>query len=331
MRGPSLRLLLSSENVPQMPDLHEFNSQKLKILRYAPARSDMGVVNVKQIWSVMFPWGSGLSRGLVLLASAMALVGLPGVTFAQTDEIQVYDAEIAEPGVINLMWHQNFTPDGLKTPAFPGAIISDHSYNGVPEFAFGITPWFEQGLYIPVYSFSKGRGSTLDSVKLRELFVRPHAADHTFFYGMNFEFSYNASYWETRHFTSEIRPIIGLHLHPVDIIINPILDTDWTGVSNYFFAPEMRLAYNYSPKWTFAAEHYADYGPVRQFATVSGQYHSLWAVVDHTSKILDVEAGIGFGLTAATDKVTLKLMLSRDIRRPHEPAEATPSQQGGAP
>jgi hypothetical protein len=289
------------------------------------------VVNVKQIWSAAFPWGSGLSRALVFLAVATVLAAAAAIGLAQTDEIQVYDAEIAEPGVINLMWHQNFTPSGIKEPAFPGAIISDRSYNGVPELAFGITPWFEQGLYLPVYSVSKGRGTTLDSVKLRELFARPHAGDHTFFYGMNFEFSYNASYWDVRHFTSEIRPIIGLHLHPVDIIINPILDTDWTGVSNYFFAPSMRLAYNYSPKWTFAAEHYAGYGPVRQFATVRDQYHALWAVVDHTSKVLDVEAGVGFGLTPATDRVTLKLMLSRDIRRPHEPPEATPNRLGGAP
>jgi len=269
-------------------------------------------------------------RSWMFLAAAMALIAVPSIGFAQTDEIQVYDAEIVEPGVVNLMWHQNFTPSGIKEPAFPGAIISDHSYNGVPEFAFGIRPWFEQGLYLPVYSVSKGRGSTLDSVKLRELFVRPHAGDHTFFYGVNFEFSYNASYWETRHFTSEIRPIIGLHLHPWDIIINPILDTDWTGVRNYDFVPAMRLAYNFSPKWTFAAEHYAGYGPLHQFETVSDQYHALWAVVDHTSKTLDVEAGVGFGLTPATDKVTLKLMLSRDIHRPHEPAEAGPSQQTGA-
>jgi len=284
---------------------------------------------VQRILSFMFTRALGVRRSLLFLSLAIAVVGAPTIGLAQTDEIQVYDAGIAEPGVINLMWHQNFTPDGLKTPAFPGAIISDHSYNGVPEFAFGIKPWFEQGLYIPVYSFSKGRGSTLDSVKLRELFVRPHAADHTFFYGMNFEFSYNASYWETRHFTSEIRPIVGLHLHPWDIIVNPILDTDWTGVSNYIFAPAMRLAYNYA-KWTFAAEQYAGYGPLHQFETVSGQYHALWAVVDHTSKTLDVEAGIGFGLTAATDKVTLKLMLSRDIRRPREPAEETPKQPGAA-
>jgi len=182
-----------------------------------------------------------------------------------------------------------------------------------------------------VYSISRGRGSTLDSVKLRELFVRPHAGDHTFFYGVNFEFSYNASYWETRHFTSEIRPIVGLHLRPVDIILNPILDTDWTGVRNYIFVPAMRLAYNYSPKWAFAAEHYAGYGPLHQFETVNGQYHALWAVVDHTSKMLDVEAGIGFGLTAATDKVTLKLMLSRDIHRPREPQELQPTAPLAAP
>ena len=251
----------------------------------------------------------------------LALIAAPKVGFAQTDEIQVYDAEIAEPGVVNLMLHQNYTPSGIKTPAFPGAIISDKSYNGVPEWAFGVTPWFEQGLYLPVYSVSKGRGSTLDGLKLRELFVRPHAADHTFFYGMNFEFSYNASYWEPRHFTSEIRPIIGVHLKPWDIIFNPILDTDWTGVSNYQFNPALRIAYNLSPQWTFATEHYAGYGPVHQFVPVDQQYHMQWAVVDHTGKLLDVETGIGFGLTSGTDKVTLKLMLSRDIHKPKEPTK----------
>lgn len=267
----------------------------------------------------------------MLATIAFALMAAPKSGFAQTDEIQVYDAEIAEPGVINLMWHQNFTPDGIKIPAFPGAIISDKSYNGVPEFAFGITPWFEQGLYIPVYSFSKGRGSTLDSVKLRELFVRPHAADHKFFYGMNFEFSYNASYWEDRHFTSEIRPIVGVHLKPWDFIFNPILDTDWTGVRNYEFNPELRIAYNVSPKWTFATEHYAGYGPLHQFVAVDEQYHQQWAVVDHSSEILDVEAGIGFGLTSGSDKVTLKLMLSRDIHKPKEPTDdKAPNRQDGS-
>ena len=272
----------------------------------------------------------GLSgrRVFVFLAILAAVLAAPAVSLAQTDEIQVYDAEVAEPGVINLMWHQNFTPDGIKEPAFPGAIISDHSYNGVPEFAFGITPWFEQGLYLPVYSVSRGRGSTLDGFKLRELFARPHAADHMFFYGINFEFSYNASYWEDKHFTSEIRPIVGVHLHQWDLIVNPILDTNWTGVDNFTFAPAMRVAYNFSPKWALAAEEYAGYGPLQEFLPSSDQYQALWAVVDHNTKLLNVETGIGFGLTPGTDKVTLKLMLSRDLNHGKEkpPGTAQPAQ-----
>jgi len=49
---------------------------------------------------------------------------------AQTDEIQVYDAEIAEPGVFNLMIHSNFTPIGRKVSDFPAAINPNQSENG---------------------------------------------------------------------------------------------------------------------------------------------------------------------------------------------------------
>ena len=87
----------------------------------------------------------------------------PLVTFGQTDEIQVYDASIAAQGKFNLTWHNNFTPDGLKTAAFPGGIIPDRSFNGVTEWAYGVTPWFEQGLYLPVTSpYSSNHGSTIN-------------------------------------------------------------------------------------------------------------------------------------------------------------------------
>jgi hypothetical protein len=113
---------------------------------------------------------------------AIALGAVPAMSLAQTDEIQVYDANIAEQGKLNLMVHDNFTPDGRKAPAFPGAIVSDKALVGVAEWAYGITDWFEQALYLPLYSYSKNDGGTYNGFKLRELFVRPHADDHTFFY-----------------------------------------------------------------------------------------------------------------------------------------------------
>jgi hypothetical protein len=254
--------------------------------------------------------------GLRALLFASALFAIPSVVRAQTDEIQVYDAEIENLGKFNVMVHSNFTPIGRKTPDFPGGIIPNNSVNGAVEWAYGVAPWFEQGLYFPVYTaYSQGRGGSLNGFKIRELFVRPDAHNHEFFYGVNFEFSVNYTYWEQRRITSEIRPIVGFHFHNgVDFIYNPIVDTEYRGgFGGLEFVPAARLAYNLNDKWAIAAEEYSDDGPLRHFYKANDQFHEVWAVMDHSSKIIDIETGVGVGVTDGADKLTLKLMLSRDL------------------
>jgi len=236
--------------------------------------------------------------------------------WAQTDEIQVYDAEIVPPGVFNLMVHNNFTPDGLKTPRFPGGLVPNQTLNGVPEWAYGVTDWFEQGLYLPLYSVADGEGPVLNGFKVRELFVVPHAAERTFFYGINFEFSYNAAHWDPNRSTSEIRPILGWHLGQFDFIINPILDNSWTGFSSLDFAPSARIAYNLSKTWAVAGEVYSDYGPLKHLLSADQQSQQIFAVVDYKSEDFNIEAGVGFGLTQASDRLVVKLMISRDLYQP---------------
>ena len=247
------------------------------------------------------------------LVIAALLVGASGMAYAQTDEIQVYTGGLADKGKFNLTLHSNFTPRGNKSPAFPGGLTADKSFNGVAEWAYGVNDWFEAGLYLPLYSIDKHKGATLDGAKLRALFAVPHADDRTFVYGVNFEFSINSNSWDENRITSEVRPIIGWHLKPWDIIINPILDTSYDGVKNLDFAPAFRVAYNLPRMWAVAVEEYADYGPLHEFLAKSEQSHQLYGVVDHTVKGLDIEAGVGFGLTDATDKLTFKLILSRDL------------------
>jgi len=227
----------------------------------------------------------------------MFVLVAPVSTRAQTDEIQVYDAAIADTGIFNLMIHTNFTPIGRTTPAYPGAIIANDSVNGAAEWAYGVTPWFEQGLYLPVYSFhSTNQGATINGFKIRELFVRPHAKEHKFFYGLNFEFSVNALYWESRRITSELRPIVGFHLHRWDLICNPIMDSDYTGgLKNLEYNPAGRVAYNFNDKWAAALEQYDGFGPLRQFLPHDQQFHETWAVFDRSSNLVNVEAGVGVG------------------------------------
>jgi hypothetical protein len=269
--------------------------------------------------------GAQLARVLI----AGAVLGLPGMLLGQTDEIQVYDSAIAEPGIFNLMIHMNFTPIGRTTPGYPGGIIANDSFQTTAEWAYGVTPWFEQGLYLPVTTpYSTNRGSTLDGFKIRELFVRPHADDHMLVYGVNFEFSVSHRYWETRTFTSEVRPIVGLHLKPWDFIFNPIVDTDYKGgVRKLQFNPATRVAYNLNDRWAIAAEEYDGFGTLDNFVPMSQQFHEVWAVMDHNNKIVNIEAGVGVGYTAGADRLTFKLMLSRDLNRKlQKEPEAKPPQ-----
>jgi hypothetical protein len=250
-----------------------------------------------------------------LFVLVLGLAGLPLCAEGQTDEIQVYDAEIAGTGVYNVMVHTNFTPIGRSSPEFPNGIVANNSVNGAAEWAYGVTPWFEQGLYLPVYSFySQNQGATLNGFKVRELLVRPDARNHAFFYGLNFEFSVNALYWETRRITSEIRPIVGLHLHQWDLIYNPILDTDYTGgVKGLQFNPAGRVAYNLNDRWALALEEYDGFGRLRDFLPRSQQFHETWAVMDRKGGFLNVEFGAGVGWGGGADRLTVKLMLSRDL------------------
>ena len=241
-------------------------------------------------------------------AAFSAALGQPAKA---VDEIQVYNAGIAAPGQFTIQQHLNYIPLGVKDPPFPGGLVSHNSINGTPEFAYGVTDWWEVGLYLPFAI--QDQQFLSNSFKLRTLFVSPNAGERNFFYGVNFEFSFNSKHWDTTHFTSEIRPIVGWHLGQWDLFINPILDTSYDGVKNLDFAPSLRLAYNISENWAVAAEHYADFGPVRKFLPGSEQSHQLFAVMDYSGEPFDVEAGVGFGLTNASDHLTLKLILSRDL------------------
>ncbi len=251
-------------------------------------------------------------RRLVLLALVLTLALGAVAARAQTDEIQVYDAEIVDPGHVNLTWHDNFTPTGRTQPDYPGAVVPNHALNGVPEFAYGVTDWWELGAYVPIYTLTGDGQLLFDGVKLRTLFVVPHAQDRTFFYGLNFEFSYNRPQWELKRYSGEIRPIVGVHLGPVDLILNPILDTQFDGLKRLDFAPETRIAYHFGEKLALALEEYADFGPIDQSYAVAHS-QTVFAVVDLGSSSNGVEIGVGHGFTGASDPLVLKLMIMHDF------------------
>jgi len=243
-----------------------------------------------------------------------ALLILPVVALSQTDEIQVYDATIARPGDVEQTIHGNYTPDGRKEPAFAGGVTPNHSTNGAFEFAYGANDFWELGLYLPVYTVTGPGSAQLDGAKLRSSWVTPHARLREFFYGVNLEFSYNSLRWESTRTALEIRPIAGWHEGRWDLILNPIIDSDFRGLGAVHFAPAERGAYNASDRWAFALEHYGDLGPLHRFDPWSRQSQSLFAVADYTLNTADsVEFGVGHGFTTASDRLVLKLIWNHEL------------------
>jgi len=130
------------------------------------------------------------------------------------------------------------------------------------------------------------------------------------FYGVNFEFSFNTAHWNERRYTSEIRPIIGTHVGRFDFIFNPIVDNSYTGVSNFEFVPATRVAMKVSDIFKVALEEYDDFGRVSHFLPASKQSHQLFSVVDLHTRRLDIEFGLGAGLTNALRHGPVRLFQS---------------------
>src|ERR1700731_3508618 len=245
-------------------------------------------------------------RRLAMLAGAACAIALGGPAQA-TDEIQVYNAGIAAVGQFTIQQHLNYTAIGLKDPPFPGGLVSNHAINGTPEFAYGVTDWVEVGLYLPFAI--QDQQFLSNAFKLRTLFVSPHADQRDFFYGINFEFSNTTPKFAQTRFALEIRPIIGIRNADYEFIVNPILDASFGKLGELDFAPAARLARKLDRDLFVGLEYYADMGPIGNFPKLADQQHTLFAVTDFKLGVMDVNFGVGYGLTSGSDRLVIKTIL----------------------
>ena len=224
------------------------------------------------------------------------------------DEIQVYNAEIAEVGQWTYEQHLNFAAIGQTQPEFPGGFTSNHSLQGTPEFAYGITNWWEGGFYLPFAV--TGTGEVLsDGAKIRSLFVTPDAAKRSFFYGVNFELGYELPPFSPTPWGLEIRPIIGVRNAQWEFIANPIVDLSFGSDGEADFVPALRLARNLGDDRYIGFEYYADFGKIGDFLPLRQQSQQLYAVTDFKVNTVDVELGIGHGFTSGSDGLVIKAII----------------------
>ena len=240
----------------------------------------------------------------------MAMLALPATAIAALpDEIQVYIDDLEAPGERGVELHINTTPQGRTTPDYPGEVVPHHGWRVTPEISYGIARDWDGGIYLPFVRSDDGAvffaGPRL---RLKWMPLRPAAGGTGWFAGVNGELSFVQERFEQAGRTAEIRPIVGYRGAAWLFSFNPILETDLAGEDKgvFTFSPAFKASRRAWGAMALGVEYYAELGRVSHFAPRDEQSHILFLTAD-TER---VNFGIGYGLTSASDRWTIKTIIS---------------------
>ncbi|MBV8458864.1 MAG: hypothetical protein JO122_19890, partial [Acetobacteraceae bacterium] len=170
--------------------------------------------------------------------------------------------------------------------------------------------WYELGFYLPFAVDSSG-ALLPGGAKFRQLFVSPHAEQRKFFYGLNIELSYQSARFSQDPIGVELRPILGIRDIGWEFVVNPIVDLGFGGPGSSAFAPAARLAHEVGKDTWLGVEYYSVYSPIGAIPPSDQQQHTLFVVSDFKVLGLDVNLGMGFGLTSSSDALVSKIIIGK--------------------
>lgn len=240
----------------------------------------------------------------LLLIGTLSLINVA----AAYDEIQVYGSDINTPGQFGLEMHQNYVIDGRRNRGYRGELPPNQILAITPEFSYGVTRYFELGLYLP-FSINVDRNlSYMDGAKLRTKFL--NADDPGLFYGLNLEVGMEPRRYAEDRWNAEVRPIIGGTVGNWFIAFNPDMEISLSGRSQKpEFAPQIKVMRQLDNGISIGVEHYTGLGTPDRLARLSQQNHTTYLVTDLTFGNIDVNIGIGHGWTGISDAWTAKVIV----------------------
>ncbi len=244
----------------------------------------------------------------VILAAALLAAATPAYAILP-DEFDVYTDDMVKRGETRLELHINTTPNGVRTPSYPGEIVAHHGWRLTPELTYGLNDAWAVGMYIPTVWANGVYYAPGLRLKLEWMPVRSTDNPHGLFFGLNLEASKIARQFEPTDYL-DVMAIAGVR------------GTDWLFSLNPTFTWSMnqmqqtptgslgaKLMRKVSESWEAGAEYYSGFGTVSSTLPFNQQSNNLFAAVDYTGRAYDVNFGIGRGVTSASDKWTIKAIL----------------------
>ncbi len=235
-------------------------------------------------------------------------------------EIQVYQAEVNEPGQFGLEVHTNYTFDGRRYAAYQGEQPPNHVGRLTLEPALGVTEYFELGAYFLNMVNDDGQ-YRFAGAKLRGKFVVPQRYTRHFFFGINVELGRVPRAVEEHGWANEFRPIAGWYDGYWLFDINPIFGYALSGPDKFEpdIEPAGKFGVNTQLGFMIGAEYYAGLGLLASPSPFRDQDHLLFATFDladpaksEVEQPWELNVGFGKGLTDVTPQQwILKTIIGR--------------------
>jgi hypothetical protein len=231
-------------------------------------------------------------------------------------EIQVYGSETQAPRTMMIESHSNVTVMGFKQDQ-NGVIADDLAWHETIEVTQGITPWFEIGAYL-FMSANRGQyGLTYVGDHIRPRFRAPVSWHWPVGVSISFEAGYQKRRYSADIWTLEIRPIIDKEYKWFYISFNPALDYAFVGPDHNAglqFSPAVKLQFQVCKQVGIGVEYYGGIGSIKAPAAPSQQFQQIGPAIDlDVSADYEINVGYMFGLTPATERGIVKLILGRRV------------------
>jgi hypothetical protein len=246
--------------------------------------------------------------------AAVVLAGLPAPARAvDIFEIQVYEGDINEPRQAGVELHTNFVAAGRAAPAFDGEAVPNRSLRLTLEPSFGVFRFWELGAYLQLDTAPGRSEAHFGGYKLRSKLVVPRERTGRFTIGLNMEVGRGVAVLGSKQWDSEVRPILSWWGRRWFAAINPILG--WSLTGDRSAAPELepcaKLRFDAGHQIGLGLEYYAGLGRIDAIPAFSRQQHVLYLVGDLLDGPIELNVGLGRGLTDATDAWTVKAIVGK--------------------
>jgi hypothetical protein len=227
------------------------------------------------------------------------------------DEIQVYADDIQKPGRFGLELHLNRLLQGPKDA--PPGLPFNGSTNLTPEFSYGLLPSLDVGLYLPTaldtdhhYRFSGPK------LRMKWLPVRPEREEAPgAFLGLNLELARTNRSFSDVMWAAELRVLAGARTEDWLLALNPVFTwplSDGQGRGTPDFSTAWKATFTRWKKAAPGLEFYAEHGPLNHLDSLRGQNQRLFATLDVDQAPFVFNVGLGRGLTATSERWTLKFI-----------------------